>query len=172
MNGAGAFVWKQEGRFDEAAVASAIEEHLTSVRMPRIKLVRSSIGPGSRMNRTLLIDHLGEQLLLRKLRGHIVNVSFWTSWSTASLRELQRLQRLQDPSGERAPIIIAVNSGEPVDVIAEVRKKFRLTFSLVPDPKGLIARQFGVQCWPTTISIGADGIVEHIQLGPRRSAER
>jgi hypothetical protein len=165
MDGAGGFVWQQEGRFDEQSLAHAIDERLTSVRMPRITSVGLSVGLGTRLNRTLLTDDLGERLLLRKLRGREVKVNFWTSWSTASIRELGRLQRLQETGGDRAPIIIAVNVGEPAEVIADVRRTHGLTFSLVPDSKGLIARQFGVQCWPTTISIDPNGIVEHIQLG-------
>jgi peroxiredoxin len=113
---------------------------------------------------------MGEQLLLRKLRGHNVKINFWTSWSTASIRELRRLQRLQDTGGQRPPLIIAVNGGESVDAVAEVRQKYGLTFSLAADEKGLIARQFGVQCWPTTFSIGPDGTVEHVQSGVLHSA--
>ena len=50
-----------------------------------------------------------------------------------------------------------------------------LSFALVQDSQQQIARQYGVGCWPTTISVDADGHAENIQFGmahePLRTTE-
>jgi peroxiredoxin len=49
-----------------------------------------------------------------------------------------------------------------------LRKELGLTFPLVHDAQHRVARRYGVRCWPTTITVGSDGCVEHIQLGSAR----
>ena len=92
-------------------------------------------------------------------------LNFWQSWSAPSSRELRRLQQLHEEGSKRGLVILAVNGGEERTVLAEVRRQHNLTFTLIHDPGQRITRLYGVQCWPTTVSINPDGIVDHIQFG-------
>jgi peroxiredoxin len=107
----------------------------------------------------------GQVLALRRLRGRQVLLNFWQSWSAPCIKELRRLQLLHEAGGERTPVIVAVNGGEARDVIAEVRRQHKLTFALVPDADQRIARRYGVACWPTTVAINQEGIIERVQFG-------
>ena len=69
-------------------------------------------------------------------------------------------------------MIVAVNGGEKGEVLSEIRRKYNLSFALVPDPGRIIARQFGIECWPTTVWINAEGKVEDAQFGTIRDDER
>jgi hypothetical protein len=47
----------------------------------------------------------------------------------------------------------------------EVRQRERLDFPLIHDPHQAIVSLYDVRCWPTTISINEDGIVDGVQFG-------
>ena len=165
MNTKGEFVWKQEGTFDADAIAAALEKYLTVPRAIRFRRLSLTTQPGERAPNTSLTDDTGLRLSLRKLRGQPILLNFFQAWSPPSIRELQRLQILQDKGGENAPVIVAVSGDPKADVLADVRRKYKLGFALVPDPNGSVARSFGVHCWPTTLSIAVDGRINGIQVG-------
>src|SRR5262249_50794661 len=85
-------------------------------------------------------------------------------------RELERLQSLQkkQPKGARPqdwPYVVAFHGGNDEKALAALRKRHRLTFPLVQDRNQAIARQYGITCWPTTITINPDGSIGRMQLG-------
>jgi hypothetical protein len=92
-------------------------------------------------------------------------LNFWQSWSWPSIKELIRLDRLASQSGDKGPFIVALHGGKDRKMLDETRKQHRLTLGLSHDPEQRIARIYGVSCWPTTISINADGIINHVQFG-------
>jgi hypothetical protein len=46
-----------------------------------------------------------------------------------------------------------------------IRKSLGLTLPLVQDFDQRIARDYGVRCWPTTVTLDPEGRVEHVQFG-------
>jgi peroxiredoxin len=110
-------------------------------------------------------DDQAQVLAMRRLRGRQILLNFWQSWSAPCIKELRRLQLLHEAGGERAPVIVAVNGGEAREAIAEVRRQHKLTFALVPDADQRLARLYGVACWPTTVAINEEGIVNRVQFG-------
>jgi hypothetical protein len=46
-----------------------------------------------------------------------------------------------------------------------------LPFTVVQDVHQVVARLYGVRCWPTTVTIGPDARVEHVQFGVPPSRE-
>lgn len=173
MNARGEFVWKQEEGPDAEALAAAMDEHFLPAPAPRARPLRLAVRAGERAPDA----RFGEDqvVALNRLRGRQVLLNFWLSWSAPCVRELRRLQRLHDATGGRGPVILAVNGGEEQAVLAEVRRQHDLAFPLIPDPGQRIARLYGVACWPTTVSINPDGVVDRIQFGaphPPRAEDR
>jgi peroxiredoxin len=168
INAHGEFVWKHESALDGSALAAALDRYLIPGRAAGARQVTLAFRPGDRIPQAVFTDDTGHRVALRKLRGQQVLLVFWRAWSGPSLRELQRLQALHDQEGARAPVILAVNGGDPKEAVAEVRRSSRLTFALAHDEKGLVARQLGVECWPTTISVDPTGVVNSVLLGTRR----
>jgi peroxiredoxin len=173
MNARGEFVWKQEGAIDAEALTAAMDEHFLPAPSPKDVPLRLTVRPGDRA-----LDAVFEAryvLALDRLRGQQVLLNFWQSWSAPCLRELRRLQRLHEGAGKDGLVILAVNGGEDRTVLAEVRKQYDLTFTLIHDPGRRVAGVYGVHCWPTTVSINPDGIVDRIQFGAfhtHRAAKR
>lgn len=162
MNAYGEFVWKQEESMDIEALAAALDEYCLPAPAPRTLPLRLTVQPGERALDAVFEE--GHVLALDRLRGQHVLLNFCQSWSAPCLRELGRLQRLHEEEGGRAPVILVVNDGEEHTMLEEVRRQHNFNFTLVHDAGQRIARLYGVHCWPTTVSINPDGIVDRIQF--------
>lgn len=173
VNARGEYVFKQEGRLETRELAAGLDENALPAPAPQTVLLQLAVQPGERAPDALFQDEQGERTALRRLRGRRVLLNFWKSWSTPCLRELHRLQQLQQ-KGDETPVILAVNGGEERSVLTEVRGQHKLTFPLIHDPDQSIAMLYGILCWPTTVSINEEGIVDRIQFGrthePREEA--
>ena len=165
INAWGQPVWQHTGRLDPRSFGAALEEHLLEGIPQQPRPLRLAVGPGGRAPDVLFKFARGGQMALRRLRGQRVLLNFWQSWSAPCLSELGRLQRVHSQSGRRRPIILAVNDGEELTHIAEVQREHRLEIALIPDPKREISQRYGVDCWPVTVAIDENGIVDGVQFG-------
>jgi peroxiredoxin len=104
---------------------------------------------------------------LRRLCGQRALLMFWKSWSRPCLVELQRLQRLHDEPTGQGRVILAVGDGENAERVQEIARRYGLRFTLVPDPKSELAKRFRVHCWPTTVWIDEQGLVQRAHFGTR-----
>jgi peroxiredoxin len=159
------FVWKHEGEADSKLLAAALDEHLTPAAAPRSRPLRLDVSAGAPAPDAIFQDHQGDGFALHRMRGEEVLLNFWQAWSAPCIKELVRLQALQSPDDRPVPRVIAFHGGPDGKVLDKIAKQHGLTFSLVQDTDQRIARQFGVRCWPTTLSLGHDGIVNHVQFG-------
>jgi peroxiredoxin len=158
------FVWKHEGDQDPAELAAALNQHLVATSAPRFRPLRLAISHGDPAPDAFFETHGRDRFALHRFRGREVLLNFWQSWSAPCLAELGRLQRLQ-AAGKGTPFIVAFHGGNNSDALDEIRKRLGLSFALVQDSRQQIARRYGVRCWPTTITVDADGRAEHIQFG-------
>jgi peroxiredoxin len=159
------FVWKHEGDADAKVLAGALDEHLTAAPARGARPLRLAVSPGERAPDVLFGDDRGNHIRLRYLRGRAVLLNFWQPWSAPSIKELGRLEQLHKEAGGRAPFIVAFNGGKERKTLGEIRKQHGLSFVLSHDSDQRVARAYGVRCWPTTVSINADGLVDHVQFG-------
>jgi peroxiredoxin len=157
-------VWKYEGEPDPAVLAAALDQHLVPTPAPQFRPLRLTISPGDSVPDAFFEDDGRNQFALHRLRGRDMLLNFWQSWSAPCLTELCRLQRLHQ-AGRDAPFIVAFHGGKNIDALDEISKRLGLSFLLVQDSYQRIASRYGVRCWPTTIMVGADGRMEHVQFG-------
>jgi peroxiredoxin len=163
VNARSEFVWRHDGELDAGAVARALDEHALPALPPRMEALRLAVEPGMRARDAVFTDEWGEHTTLRRFRGRRVLLVFWQSWSAPCLHELRRLEQVRRQRG--GPSVLAVNGGEDRGVLRAVRRTHGLFFPLIYDPDQLIAARWGVRCWPTTVSINEDGIVDRVQFG-------
>lgn len=161
------FVWKHDGEIDAEAMAAALDKHILPAPAPRSRPLRLAVSQccGKRAPDVSFEDHRGRRFALHRMRGREVQLNFWLAWSAPCIKELLRLHALQKQAGARSPFIVAFHGGKDGKALNELRKRHGLTFPLVQDADQAIARQFGVNCWPTTVSITADGFVSRVQFG-------
>lgn len=159
------FVWSYEGEPEAKELAAALDRHLTAAPIPMPQPLRLGVAIGDAAPDALFNESRGEQLALHRMRGQRVMLTFWQSWSEPCLKELSRLQQLHAGGGKDVPLIVGFHGGKDEKSIETIRKQLGLTFLLVHDGEHQVARKYGVRCWPTTVSIGAHGHVEHVQFG-------
>lgn len=106
-----------------------------------------------------LIDRNGKVSRLADFGGRLVLVNFWATWCLPCVREMPSLLRLHKARGGAEFTVLAVSQdlkGWP----AITPFLARLGLDALPvlhDPKGALARGFGIQGLPTTILLGRDG---------------
>src|SRR6266446_50867 len=161
----GQIAWQYTGRLQEAKLKAAFDQYL----IPGGHLFSPQLGLTVQVDEPapdFLFEYVpGREIALRRLRGRRVLLAFWTSWSKASLEELRNLQKLQVNAPQRDLFILAINDGENPEYASEDFKKNGFTFQVVTDPNRQISQLYGVNCWPTTVSINEDGLVSGIQFG-------
>ena len=79
--------------------------------------------------------------------------------------ELRRLRHLPGQTSETGTVVIAIADGEDAPRTAEIAREHKLAFAMIPDPDRRIARQYGVNCWPTIVSINENGLVDFVHSG-------
>ncbi|HEX5010176.1 MAG TPA: TlpA disulfide reductase family protein [Planctomycetota bacterium] len=164
-------VWKAVGRVDPAAAAAAIRAHMAPTPGPRFRPLPGKLAVGQRAPDVRFRDDQGNEQALHRLRGRRVVFTFWQAWSAPSLHELRRLGQLAGRA-DALRTVVAFHGGPPRKGFDDLRKQHGLAFSIVQDDEHRVARAFGVRCWPTTIEIDADGLIDRIQLGADRHAAR
>jgi peroxiredoxin len=160
-------VWWQEGEPDPAAVVSALTERLRPPAASRFRPLRLAVSPGDRAPDVSFRDEAANPFAIRRLRGSRILLNFWQSWSAPCLAELRRLEGVHREA-DQSLFIAGFHGGKDAKSIDRVRRELGISFPLVDDSEQRTARRYGVRCWPTTVSIGPEGQVDHVQLGLSR----
>jgi peroxiredoxin len=158
MDATGEIAWRDAGPLQARALADALDQYGSIGRRGRGRLLRLSVRPG---------EPAPDVPPLRRLCGQRALLMFWKSWSRPCLVELQRLQRLHDEPTGQGRVILAVGDGENAERVQEIARRYGLRFTLVPDPKSELAKRFRVHCWPTTVWIDEQGLVQRAHFGTR-----
>ena len=111
------------------------------------------------------VDMNGQVWRLSDLRGQAVLINFWATWCEPCRAEMPSLQSLVPPSGPQPIVVLTVNFKESTEVIQRFAQRENLRLTVVPDPQGLMARQWGVTVFPSTVLIGANGRVQSVVRG-------
>jgi len=165
VNAEGKIAWQAQGLMDTDQLAKGLEENLTPGGALDWQMVKLAVKEGDAAPDFLFEYEAGREMALRKLRGRPLLLNFWRSWATPCLEELRDLQlQAQDRANEEL-LILAINDGEAEQTAADLFKQNDLSLQLVADPTREIAAQYGVSCWPTTVSINASGYIDGIQFG-------
>ena len=163
MSAGGEVAWNHRGQPDTAALAAALNEHVTAATRRRSRPPRAAVRIGA-MAPELPPDHARPHA--RRLGGgKRCLLLFWKSWSMPCINELVRLGTMHDRAGEQGPAILAIGDGEDTRSIEQVARAHHLRLPLVADPNREIARRYGINCWPAIVSVRHDGLIDRIHYG-------
>jgi peroxiredoxin len=172
VNPEGQVVWRHVGHIDAEKLRKAFDEYLVPAGRALWQPLQLAVKIGERAP-NFAFEYAKERwMTLRTLRGRRVLLNFWVSWSEPCISELQHLKRLQQESTNQDVVMLAINGEDRQDHAEDVFEKHRFPFILVADKNRVIARLYGVNCWPTTVSIDTKGFVSgtHFGLTPSGSA--
>ena len=102
-------------------------------------------------------DRNGHVWRLSDLRGKAVLLNFWASWCEPCRAEMPALQTLAEVYGPDKLVVLTVNFKESAAKVTQFVTSTDLRLPVLADPSGDIARRWGVNVFPTTMLIGADG---------------
>jgi thiol-disulfide isomerase/thioredoxin len=102
------------------------------------------------------VDLQGKAWNTAELAGKAVVLNFWATWCAPCKDELPTLQTLHDISDNQT-VVLTVNVREPAARAARYMQSTGMTFPVISDAKGELAKRWGVTVYPTTILIAPNG---------------
>ena len=101
-------------------------------------------------------DLQGKTWNATELAGKVVVLNFWATWCAPCKDELPTLQTLHDIS-DSYTVVLTINVREPAARAVRYMQSTGMTFPVIADSKGELAKRWGVTVYPTTILIAPNG---------------
>jgi thiol-disulfide isomerase/thioredoxin len=102
------------------------------------------------------VDLQGKAWSNSELAGKVVVLNFWATWCAPCKDELPTLQTLHDISDAQT-VVLTINVREPAARAARYMQSTGMTFPVISDAKGDLAKRWGVTVYPTTILVAPNG---------------
>ena len=106
----------------------------------------------------------GTAFTLARLRGKVVLVNFWATWCEPCVTEMPSLQRLRDRYAPRLEVL-GVNYQEGPARIKGVIDQSGISFPIVRDTDGAVAKAWGARIFPARDVVDRAGDVKHVLIG-------
>ncbi len=103
-----------------------------------------------------VLDLQGKAWSTNELAGKVVVLNFWATWCAPCKEELPTLQTLHDLSDSQT-VVLTINVREPAARAMRYLQSTGMTLPVISDPKGDIAKRWGVTVYPTTVLIAPSG---------------
>lgn len=108
----------------------------------------------------------GNTIRLSDYQGQPVMVNFWATWCPPCRMELPDFQTAYDTHKGDGLVILAVNQDESEELIRSFFYDTNgFTFTPVLDEGSQISRSYGINSFPTTIFVNAEGVVTAVHQG-------
>lgn len=106
----------------------------------------------------------GKRITLSDLRGKVVIVNFWATWCPPCRAEMNDLQSAYQ-AHQNDFVLLAINNSEEDADVQKFVAEFHLTFPILLDRDGQVAKQYNVLALPTSFIIDRKGIVRAVNVG-------
>jgi peroxiredoxin len=118
-----------------------------------------SLPIGKSMQDFSLNDLTGQSYTLSKLTAEkkLVMINFWGSWCGPCRLEMPSFEKLYKDRSKDGLVILAIDENDERGNLDAYLKKEPLSFPVLLDPDGALAKQYGIRAYPTTILISTDG---------------
>ncbi len=97
--------------------------------------------------------------------GKVVAVRFWADWCPFCESEMRAIEPVYQTLQPRGLVILAVNVRQDRETAQAFIDKINISYDVLLDEEGSVARAYGVVGLPTTFFIGRDGRVVGRILG-------
>ncbi|MBU0503828.1 MAG: TlpA family protein disulfide reductase [Candidatus Omnitrophica bacterium] len=84
---------------------------------------------------------------------------FWTTWCPFCREELKVINRMSEELKNEKVEVLAINIGEPLAKVSKFIEPYNLTFPVLLDQAGSVARSYGVFGVPTYVIVNDKGSI-------------
>src|SRR5688572_29884216 len=112
----------------------------------------------------------GKNLRLSEYRGEVVMLSFWATWCGDCRAQLEELGAMRDRYQDAGIELLAVSLDQSYRQASEMTAG--VSFPVLHDSAGDIARLYDVARMPVMVLIDRDGVVREVFEGFRRGNEQ
>ena len=106
----------------------------------------------------------GSVIKLSEITDKNVLINFWYTGCSFCVIEMPDLQKLQETYPDDL-LLLAINVGESKEVIEDFMDENNLNFTVLLDEDMLVAYDYGIRSFPTTIAINKKGEVVSGYIG-------
>jgi len=100
----------------------------------------------------------------------LVMINFWASWCVPCRLEMPGFEKIYGAKKAEGFTILAIDEDKERPKLDAYLKEKPVSFPVLVDEDGTIAKQFGIRAFPTTIFVGGDGkilqVFEEVQPYP------
>ena len=91
------------------------------------------------------------------LRGQVVAVRFWADWCPFCESEMRSVEPVYQRYGDQGLRLLAINVRQDRDTAAAFVEPLGISYEVLLDPDGAVARSYGVSGLPTTFFLDRQG---------------
>jgi peroxiredoxin len=117
-----------------------------------------------------LRDLTGKEWTLGKLRGKVTLVNFWATWCPPCRKEIPDLARLYSRYRGQGLVILGI-SEEDASKLTPFVKDWNVTYPVLRDPEGKVAKLFGVEGIPKSFLYDRQGKLVATAIDMRTSGQ-
>jgi peroxiredoxin len=107
----------------------------------------------------------GETESLADYRDSVVLVNNWATWCPPCKAEMPTLVAYHNEHTADGFTVIAIEAGEPVDLVSQFANSYKMTFPVWLDPNSESLRTFGNGTLPNSYVIDRSGTVRYVWTG-------
>ena len=120
---------------------------------------------GSRLANFSLRDLDGNDIQLRDYSGKTVLINAWASWCPPCLAEMPMLVSEYRARKGNGFVILAINAGETPEEAVAFAAEYGMDFPVLLDPDSALLDSLLIDSLPTSVLVGADGVVKAVHIG-------
>jgi thiol-disulfide isomerase/thioredoxin len=107
----------------------------------------------------------GSTVSAREYDGRVVVVDFWATWCGPCRVQAEILHALQDQYRSQPVSFIAINVGEPEELVREFVGKDPFDYPVLMDPTQSVSNRYGVYALPTVMVLDQNQIITFSKMG-------
>lgn len=114
-----------------------------------------------------LADPKGETFTLSTLRGKAVLVNLWATWCPPCQAEMPSIESYYRQYDAQGLVVLAVNATAqdyPLNIVP-FAQEYQLTFPILLDETGAVARLYELRSLPSSYFINRDGSIAEVVIG-------
>jgi peroxiredoxin len=109
----------------------------------------------------------GGEMTLSEQKGKVVIINLWASWCPPCRAEMPALQEVYLANRDRGLEVLAVNTTyqDQESAAAAFVQDFNLTFPILLERTGDVARQYQLRAMPSTFFVDREGLIRKVIIG-------